>query len=104
MNSETQRARERVMADLKTLAADAEDLLRATASDAGEKVGEARNRLSSAMDDAKATYADVREQGVTAAKHAARRVDGTIREHPYESLAIALGVGALVCALLARRK
>jgi ElaB/YqjD/DUF883 family membrane-anchored ribosome-binding protein len=33
----------------------------------------------------------------------ARRTDETIRSHPYESLAVALGVGVLVGALIRRR-
>jgi ElaB/YqjD/DUF883 family membrane-anchored ribosome-binding protein len=34
----------------------------------------------------------------------ARCTDATIREHPYQSLALALGVGVIAGALLSRRR
>ncbi|HVU33423.1 MAG TPA: hypothetical protein VHE61_08305 [Opitutaceae bacterium] len=55
------------------------------------------------MENARATCAALQAQGVTAAKQAAKRVDDTIREHPYESIGIALGVGILLGALLRRK-
>jgi ElaB/YqjD/DUF883 family membrane-anchored ribosome-binding protein len=96
-------ARERVMADLKTLATDAEALLRATANDASDKAREARVRLSAALEKAKATCADLQERGMATAREAAKKADDTIRTHPYESLAVAFGVGVLLGALCRRR-
>lgn len=98
-----QLARERVMADLKALANDAEALLRATAGDASEKARETRERLAEAIEKAKATYRDLQARGIATAKEAAQKADETIRAHPYESLAVALGVGVLI-GLLLRRK
>ncbi|HVU25218.1 MAG TPA: DUF883 family protein [Opitutus sp.] len=96
-------ARERVMSDLRALAGDAEALLRATASDASDKVKETRARLSAALERAKATCDELQIQGLESAKQAARKADETIRSHPYESLAVALGVGVLLGALLRRK-
>lgn len=98
-----QRARERVMADLRALADDAESLLRATADDASEKAKEARVRLMAALDRAKANYDDFQARGVESAKAAAKKADDTIRAHPYESIGIAFGVGLLLGALLRRK-
>jgi len=36
-------------------------------------------------------------------KEAAKATDRTIREHPYESIGIAFGVGLLIGVLVARR-
>jgi uncharacterized membrane protein YqjE len=57
-------ARERVMADMRALARDAESLLKATADDVSEKAKEARTRLMSAVEKAKATYDEVQAQGI----------------------------------------
>jgi ElaB/YqjD/DUF883 family membrane-anchored ribosome-binding protein len=78
---------------------DAEELLKATASQAGEKVSEVRARLATALESAKATCHRLEEKTVAAAK----ATDQTIREHPYESIGIAFGVGLLVGVLVARK-
>ncbi len=95
-------ARERVLADLKALAGDAEALLRATADDASDKAMEARARLNAAVEKAKLTCTDLHERGAAAVKDAAKKADDTIRTHPYESIAIAFGVGLLAGVLLKR--
>lgn len=101
--SESALARERTLADLKALVNDAEALLRATADDASEKAKEVRARVSAALERAKANYAAIQQRGVEAAQAAAKRTDETIRAHPYESLAVAFGVGVLLGALLRRK-
>jgi ElaB/YqjD/DUF883 family membrane-anchored ribosome-binding protein len=95
--------RERVIADMAALAADAEALLRATADDASDKARETRARLTAALENAKATYQDFQAQGLEAAKAAVSKADETIRAHPYESIGIAFGVGILLGALLRRK-
>jgi ElaB/YqjD/DUF883 family membrane-anchored ribosome-binding protein len=96
-------ARERVMADLKTLTRDAEDLLKATAGDVSEKAKEARSRVAAALERAKATYTQLQEQTVAKARAAAKQADVVIREHPYESIGVAFGVGLLIGVLVSRR-
>ncbi|MGO8926459.1 MAG: YqjD family protein [Limisphaerales bacterium] len=95
----TQQANERLASDLKALMRDAEELMKATAGQAGEKVTEMRSRLAAAIDSAKATCHRLEEKTVAAAKV----TDRTIREHPYESIGIAFGVGLLVGVLVGRK-
>lgn len=102
-NSSSRIARERVRADLRTLAADAEALIRATADDVSEKTRDARERLNAALEKAKITCAELQERGVATAKEAAEKADATIRARPYESIAVAFGVGLLLGALLRRK-
>jgi len=90
---------EKLVADLKTLSQDAEAVLQSTAGQAGEKMGELRNRLSNALASAKASCQRIEEKAVAGAKVA----DKTIREHPYESIGVAFGVGLLVGVLVTRR-
>jgi ElaB/YqjD/DUF883 family membrane-anchored ribosome-binding protein len=85
--------------DPGSLAEDARALMAATADVAGEKVGEARNRLAAALERGKEIYGRVREKAVEGAKAA----DEAVHEHPYQAIGIALGVGALIGFLVARR-
>ena len=90
---------EKLVAELKILSRDAEAVLQATAGQAGEKMSELRSRLSTALDSAKATCHRIEEKAVAGAKVA----DKAIREHPYESVGVAFGVGLLVGVLVGRR-
>src|SRR5271169_733926 len=85
--------------DMGTLAEDARALLAATADVAGEKVGEARKRLAAALDSAKDVAGRVRDKAGEGAKAA----DEAVREHPYQAIAIGVGVGAILGYLVARR-
>jgi len=95
MNNQTQAIRN----DLGQLADDAHALLTATAGVAGEKVGEARQRLAAALERSKAFYGRVRERAVAGAKAA----DTAVHEHPYQAIALGVGVGTLIGYLIARR-
>jgi len=92
-------ANQRLAGDLKLVMRDAEDLLKATAGEAGEKVKEVRNRLASAMESARETCEKLQDKTV----QTARATDHVIREHPYESIGIAFGVGLLIGVLVSRR-
>jgi ElaB/YqjD/DUF883 family membrane-anchored ribosome-binding protein len=92
-------ANQRLAGDLKLVMRDAEDLLKATAGEAGEKVKEVRSRLTAALESAKATCERLQDKTVEAAK----ATDHVIREHPYESIGIAFGVGLLIGVLVGRR-
>jgi len=94
MNQETQA----VSNDLGQLAQDAQALMAATADVAGDKVSAARKRLAAALDRAKEIGGCVRDKAVAGAK-----ADAAVHEHPYQAIAIGVGVGALLGFLLARR-
>ena len=95
MNKETQA----ISNDMGQLAEDARALLTATADVAGEKVGEARKRLAVALESAKEIAGRVRAKAVEGAKVA----DQAVHEHPYQAIAVGVGVGALLGYLIARR-
>jgi len=95
MNKQTQA----ISDDMGQLAEDARALMAATADVAGEKVGEARKRLAAALDRGKEIYGRVREKAVEGAK----ATDEAVHEHPYQAIGIALGVGAILGYLVARR-
>jgi ElaB/YqjD/DUF883 family membrane-anchored ribosome-binding protein len=89
----------KLLADVKVLSRDAEAILHATAGSAGEKMSDLRSRLSSALDSAKATCQRLEEKAIAGAKVA----DKTIREHPYESMGVAIGLGLMIGVLVSRR-
>jgi ElaB/YqjD/DUF883 family membrane-anchored ribosome-binding protein len=89
-----------IVNDMGTLVEDARGLMAATAEVAGEKVSEARKRLAAALDSAKEIAGRVRDKAVEGAQAA----DETVRECPYQAIGIALGMGALIGYLVARRR
>jgi ElaB/YqjD/DUF883 family membrane-anchored ribosome-binding protein len=95
MNQETQT----VCNDLGQLAEDAQALMAATADVAGDKVTAARKRLAAALESAKAVAGKIRDKTVAGAKVA----DEAVHEHPYQAIAIGVGVGLVVGYLLSRR-
>lgn len=96
---DSKQARERIVADLQALVHDSEDLLKATARDMSDAAQQARAKLGVAIDKARRTCGEWQEQGLATAKEAMKTTDATIRSHPYESLAVAFGVGVLIGAL-----
>ena len=85
--------------DAGQLAEHAQALMAATADATSEKVKEARGRLAAALERSKEICGCVREKVVEGAK----ATDEAIHEHPYQAIAIGVGVGALVGYLLGRR-
>lgn len=90
---------EKLVTDLKVLSRDAEAMLHATAGQAGEKMAELRSKLTAALDSAKATCHRIEDKAIASAKVA----DKAIREHPYESIGVAFGIGLLIGVLVGRR-
>ena len=90
---------DRLVSDLKTVAHDAEDVLKASAGEVSEKAHEVRARLTAALERAKDACERLEEKAVAGAK----ATDKVIRDHPYESIGIAFGVGLLIGVLVTRK-
>jgi ElaB/YqjD/DUF883 family membrane-anchored ribosome-binding protein len=88
-----------LITDLKRVVRDSEELLQTTAGAVGEKAHEVRERLSDTLEAAKRTCRKLEEKAVEGAKVA----DKTIREHPYQSIGVAFGVGLLIGVLATRK-
>lgn len=95
MNRETQTS----SSDLGQLAEDAHALMAATADATDEHVATARKRLAAALESAKAMAGKVREKAVAGAK----ATNEAVHEHPYQAIAIGVGVGMIAGYLLGRR-
>ncbi len=85
--------------DLGSLTEDARALMAATADVAGEKVADARKRLTTALESGKEIGGLVKDKAVEGMK----ATDKAVREHPYQAIEIGVGVGALIGFLAACR-
>ena len=103
MSGMTVSHKEKLMNDLKVVIADAEELLKMTAGQAGDKAAELRMRMQARMEQAKADLARLQEVAVEKAKLAGQATDTYVRENPWKAVGIAAGVGLLAGLLLNRR-
>jgi ElaB/YqjD/DUF883 family membrane-anchored ribosome-binding protein len=78
-------SREKLVQDLRLVIADAEDLLKATAANAGEKVAAAEEAL------------------VVRTREAARVTDAFVHDNPWYAVGIAAGAGLIIGMLIGRR-
>ena len=105
MKTETNRlpqTPEDVLHELRSLVSEAERILGqvpAAGCSCDATLDSLRERLQAAQQRLGAAYEETRRKVVAGARGA----DETIRDHPYQSIAIALGVGLLVGALIGRR-
>jgi ElaB/YqjD/DUF883 family membrane-anchored ribosome-binding protein len=89
-----------LLEELKTLVAEAETMMADSLTEhTTEAIASLRNRFNAAHERFSETYENTKKKVVAGAKY----TDTAIRENPYQSLALALGVG-LVIGLLAGRR
>lgn len=86
---------QKLMAEVEEVIANTSD---AAKGEASSRLEELQNRLSSASEAVTGMYRTARRRVTDGAQVA----DETIRSHPYESLAVALGLGVVLGALLRR--
>ena len=95
--------RDKVMADLRTLIADAEELLRATAGQTGNGASALRDKVSATLERAKVSLADTQAEALARAKAAGQAADRYVHDNPWTAVGAAAGVGLLIGLLLSRR-
>ena len=95
--------REKLVTDLRVVIADAEELLRATASMAGEKIAEIRVKAEENLRSAKSHLAVAEAAVLERTKAAARATDDYVRANPWRAVGIAAGAGLVIGLLVGRR-
>lgn len=95
-------SKEKLMHDLRVVVTDAEELLRATAGQAGEKVAAARERIQENLAAAKARLIVAEEAVVAKTKQAAKATDEYVHENPWKAVGIGAGVGLIIGMLISR--
>jgi ElaB/YqjD/DUF883 family membrane-anchored ribosome-binding protein len=94
---------DKLIEDLRTVIADTEELLKATANQAGTRIAEARVKLEESLTVAKARITEAQEAAFARTKTAARATDLYVRANPWNAVGIAAGVGFVLGVLITRR-
>ena len=100
----TTNPRDKLIADLKVVIADAEELLKITAGEAGQKAGELRDRMKQRLQDARANLAHLQNMAVDRALDAGHVADGYVHSRPWQAIGVAAGVGLAVGLLIGSRR
>jgi ElaB/YqjD/DUF883 family membrane-anchored ribosome-binding protein len=95
--------RGKLMEDLREVVADAEELLKATAEQTGERVAAARGKAEKSVKAAKVRL-DVHDAAVRSkTKAVAKCTEDYVRDNPWKVLGIAAAAGFILCILAIRR-
>lgn len=95
--------RNRLADHLNTLVAEAEQLLDTARSSGSEQFVVARDRVERQLQRARAELDSLQDAAGYKLRRAARATDSAVHGHPYAALGLAVGVGVLIGALIARR-
>ena len=98
-----QNAKDQLVVDFRAVVTDAEELLRATAGEAGGKANAARAKIEESLRQARSKLAEVEATVATKARDAAKATDEMVHEHPWKAVGIAATVGFLLGMLIQRR-
>ena len=94
---------DKLMEDLRLVVTDAEELLSATAGQAGDKVAAARARAEESIDAAKARIAQAGYAAAAQTREAAKATDNYVHDNPWTAIGVAAAVGIVIGVLLARK-
>lgn len=95
--------KDKLITDVKLVIADTEELLRATAGQAGEKIADIRARTQDRLAAAKIKLAEAEAVMVDKAKQVGRAADDYVHDNPWRSVGVAAGFGFIVGLLIGRR-
>lgn len=95
--------KERLMEDLQLMVADAEELLRATANQAGEGTAAARARIQQSLQVVKERLVDAQTAVIERTQQAAKVTDQYVHDNPWKMIGISACAGVIVGMLVARR-
>ncbi len=94
---------DRMAHHLRTLADEAEALLKSTARAGDEKVTEMRERLRGEVAHLRERLSDLEAKAGMQIKSAAHRTDEVVHAHPYTAMGAAAAIGLLAGLLIGRR-
>jgi ElaB/YqjD/DUF883 family membrane-anchored ribosome-binding protein len=95
--------RDKLVSDFKVVVRDAEELLKATASDLGDKANVARTRIEQTLKDARHRLAAAESVVMDRTKEAAEAADQYVQDNPWRAVSIAAGIGLVLGLLIGRR-
>ena len=95
--------REQLIVDFKTVVADAEALLKATADQGGEELAAARAKAEASLRTVKDRLASEQVAMIARSREMAAAADAYVHENPWSAVGIASAVGLLLGLLSTRR-
>lgn len=96
-------SRDKLMADLRVVVRDAEELLSQAGSQAGEGFKAAKAKMEASLKAAKEELQYVEGLVVAKSKEAARSTDEYVHEHPWKAVGMAAAIGVIVGFLVSRK-
>ena len=103
MSTDASVSKDKLVQDFRAVVADAEEYLKATASQAGDKATAARERIQDSLHNLKVKMADAEDVVIQKSREAARVTDDYVHENPWSAVGIAAGVGLVIGLLIGRR-
>ena len=103
MTELTAAQKDKLMADLRVVINDAEELLKLTAGDVSDSAVGLRERLQQRMADAKHSLLTLQATAAEKGKAAGHAADDYVHDHPWQAVALGAGVGLVVGLLIGRR-
>ena len=94
--------KDKLIEDLKVVAQDVEELLKATANQTGEKIAAARARAQESLRSAQIRLTAAGDEMTAQVRAAADAADDYVRDNPWQSLGIAAGIGFFFGILISR--
>jgi ElaB/YqjD/DUF883 family membrane-anchored ribosome-binding protein len=95
--------KEKLVADLRQVISDAEELMRATAHQTDGKIAELRERIGENLRQARYKLVDAEEAIKAKTREVARATDDYVHENPWKAIGVAAGAGLIVGLLIGRR-
>ena len=95
--------KDKLIEDLKVVAQDVEELLKATANQTGEKIAAARARAQESLRSAQVRLTEAGDEMTAQVRAAADAADDYVRDNPWQAVGIAAAVGMILGMLISRR-
>lgn len=102
-NTDIAGSKDKLMEDLRLVVTDAEELLRATANQAGEGAAAARARIQDSLQVAKEHMISTEEAMIERTRQAADATDQYVHDNPWKAIGISALAGAIIGMLISRR-
>jgi ElaB/YqjD/DUF883 family membrane-anchored ribosome-binding protein len=93
----------KLMEDLRTVFGDVEELLKATASQTGERITAARAKAEESLKVARARLVEVQAAVTAQTKVVVKATDDYVRANPWQAVGISAAVGLIFGLLMTRR-
>jgi len=103
MTEQAQQPKDKLVADLKAVVADAEELLVEAATHTGECMGDLRERMQDNLRNARHKLGELEDTVALKTREAVKATDHYVHDHPWKAVGIAAGVGLIIGMLISRR-